>query len=315
MEFIETKDGFLLSTHVNPDGDGIGSILGLTGILRKLGKKYSIILQDPPQNKLSFLARIGEIRVYDESMVGELSFDTAIIVDAPSLERVGRPARLLPENAAVLNIDHHVSNQRFASCNLIAPEAAASVQIIGGIFAGMDIKPDRDSAQALYAGLCVDTGRFRFSNTSPEVFRFAARLLEAGARPDEAADWLYYDRSPATLEGLSKVIASIELNMGGKVASAYLDNEFLSSTAGKAMDTEGFVNYPLSINGVEVAFLIQEYEKGQTRLSLRSKTKFDVNKLAGLFDGGGHPRASGCRMEGDAQSVKTKILDAIKGLI
>ncbi len=315
IEFIETKDRFLLSTHVNPDGDGIGSILGLTGILKKLGKKYSIILQDPPQDKLSFLPRIDEIRVYDESMVGELSFDSAVVIDSPSLDRIGEPARLLSKDADVLNIDHHVSNRRFGSCNLIAPEAAASTQIIGGIFESMGIKPDKDSAQALYVGLCVDTGRFRFNNTTPEVFRMAARFLEAGAVPDEVADWLYYDRNPETLEGLVKVISSIELYMDGRVAAAHMDYEFLNSDAGKAMDTEGFVNYPLSINGVEVVFLIQEYEKGKTRLSLRSKTEFDVNKLAKRFGGGGHFKASGCRIEGDVQSVKIKVLDAIEELI
>ncbi|GMT41790.1 MAG: phosphoesterase [bacterium] len=314
IEFLKTKNGFLLSTHKNPDGDGIGSILAIAGILDNLGKEYTIISHDPTPKKLSFLARTEEIRSCASSAVENKSFDVAVIIDSPNLERIGCAARFLSSDVKILNIDHHVSNQRYGYRNLIVPEASSSAQVVGGIYEKMGIKPDPASAQALYVGLCVDTGRFRFNNTTPEVFRFAALLLECGAVPDKIADWLYFLMNRETLEGLSKILSSVRIYKNGKVAFAQLDHDFLNSDAGRKMDTEGFVNYPLSIEGVEAAFLLREEEKGKTRVSLRSKTEFDVNKLAGMFGGGGHPRASGCTIEEELENARIKLLEAMEFL-
>lgn len=316
IEFIKKHDRFLLSTHINPDGDGIGSIMGVIGILKQLGKQYTVIFNDPPQEKLSFMERIEEVRVYDESMKEKSGlFDAAIIIDVPHLERIGDVKELISSGCPILNIDHHVSNDLYGTCNLIDPGASASAQIIGAIFEGMGVELDLASAQALYIGLCVDTGRFRFNNTTPEVFGFAEKLIRAGVQPDIVADKLYYNTNRETHAGLGKMLSTIELHKDGKVATAYLDFDFLNSDSVKKIDTEGFVNYPLSITGVEVAFLIQEPVKDQVRVSLRSKTDFDVNKLAQLFGGGGHPRASGCRIKGSVQEAITKLLEAANSRI
>jgi len=312
INFIEEKDNFLLTTHINPDGDGLGAILGLVGLLKRLNKKYSIIFHDPPQEKLSFMERINEVRVYDESMTRDGLYDDAIIIDVPHLDRIGDVAKLLKKGAHILNIDHHVSNERYGTSNLIEPSASSSAEIVGSIFERMGVELDHASAQAIYVGLSVDTGRFRFNNTTPEVFRLAEKLIKAGVMPDIVSDKLYYNKNMETTIALGKMLSTIELHNGGRVATGYLDNEFLNSDVGKKVDTEGFVNHPLAINGVEVAFLIQEPVKGQIRVSLRSKTDFDVNKLANVFGGGGHPRASGCRIDGSVQEAKEKLLEATK---
>ncbi|MBI5179657.1 MAG: bifunctional oligoribonuclease/PAP phosphatase NrnA [Nitrospinae bacterium] len=311
IEFLRTRDNFLLSSHVNPDGDGVGSILGMLGLLQKLGKNYTVITEDKPQEKLSFLQRFDEFTPYNHEMKGKLSFSSAIIIDSPHLERIGTPAQLLAKDAQILNIDHHVSSERFGTVNLIIPSAAASAQVVAGLFDRLKIAIDQDSADALYVGLSVDTGRFRFNNTTAEVFRLAARLVEAGVQPDLIADELYYQTSMANKTGLAKVLESIELHFDGKVATSFLGHEFLNSPDGKDVDTEGFVNQPMSIEGVLVAVLIRENEKGKTRVSLRSRNDIDVNAIAGQFGGGGHVRASGCRMEGSIQEVKAKLLAAI----
>ena len=310
IHFIEEKDNFLLSTHINPDGDGIGSILGLAGLLKRLNKKYSIIFHDPPQEKLSFMERINEVQVYDESMTRAALYDFAIIIDVPHLERIGDVARLLKKDAQILNIDHHVSNERYGTSNLIEPSASSSAEIIGSIFERMGAELDHASAEAIYIGICVDTGRFRFSNTTAEVFRLAEKLLRAGVMPDQISDKIYFNTNLETTIALGKMLSNIKLQSGGKVATSYLDSEFLNSEIGKKVDTEGFVNHPLAINGVEMAFLIQEPVKGKTRVSLRTKTDFDVNKLAGVFGGGGHAKASGCRIEGSVQEVIEKLVEA-----
>lgn len=308
INFIKEKDNFLITTHINPDGDGVGAILGLVGILKRFNKKYSIIFHDRPQDKLSFLERIGEVKVFDESMTGNTPCDNAIIIDVPHLDRIGNVVKLIKKDTQILNIDHHVSNERYGSCNLIEPEASSSAEIIGSIFERMDVELDQASAQAIYVGLSVDTGRFRFSNTSPEVFKLAAKLIKAGVRPDLVSDRLYFNTNMETTIALGKMLSTIELHEDGRIATSYLENEFINSDIGKKMDTEGFINHPLAINGVEIALLIQEPVKGKTRVSLRSKTDFDVNKLAGIFGGGGHAKASGCRIEGTVREVKDKLL-------
>lgn len=311
--FIRDNNNFLLTSHVNPDGDGVGSILGLAGLLRQLGKSFHVICADPPQDKLGFLHAYNIIETFDEAMRGKISFDAAIIIDSPHMDRVGATVTLLKKDAQMLVIDHHISCENFGTVNLIIPEAAASAQIVAMLYDELGKTFDANSAEALYVGLSIDTGRFRFSNVTPAVFRLAARLVEAGAVPDILADRLYYNDPIETKIGLAKVIESIELHHGGKTATAWLDYGFINSAIGKKMDDEGFVNQPLAIKGVEVAFLIRENEKGKLRISLRSRTDaVDVNKLAEQFGGGGHARASGCRMEGiSIEEAKKRLLAAL----
>ncbi len=308
-EFLRNNDNFLLTSHINPDGDGVGSILGLAGLLRQMGKTFHVVFADPPQDKLGFLHSYNIIETFSESMKGKISFDAAIIVDSPHMDRVGSTVSLLKKGAQLLVIDHHISCENFGTVNLVLPEAAASAQIVAMLYDELGKTFDANSAEALYVGLSIDTGRFRFSNVTPAVFRLAARLVEAGAVPDILADLLYYNDPIETKIGLAKVIESIELHNGGKAATAWLDYSFMSSDVGKKMDDEGFVNQPLAIKGVETAFLIREKEKGKLRISLRSRTdNVDVNKLAEKFGGGGHARASGCRMEGVSIAEAKKLL-------
>lgn len=307
--FLRNNDNFLITSHVNPDGDGVGSILGLAGLLRQLGKNFHVICADPPQDKLGFLHAYNIIETFDEAMRGKISFEAAIVIDSPHMDRVGATVSLLKKDAKLLVIDHHISCEPFGTVNLIIPEAAASAQIVAMLYDELGKAFDANSAEALYVGLSIDTGRFRFSNVTPAVFRLAARLVEAGAAPDILADRLYYSDPIETKIGLAKVIESIELHNGGKAATAWLDYDFINSEIGKKMDDEGFVNQPLAIKGVETAFLIREKERGKLRISLRSRTDaVDVNKLAEKFGGGGHARASGCRMEGVTIAEAKKLL-------
>ncbi len=308
-EFLRNNDNFLLTSHVNPDGDGIGSILGMAGLLRQLGKSFHVICADPPQDKLGFLHAYNIIETFNEAMKGKHSFGAAIIIDVPHMDRIGATVSLLKKDAKLLVIDHHISCENFGTVNLVLPEAAASAEIVAMLYDALGKTFDANSAEALYVGLCIDTGRFRFSNVTPAVFKLAARLVEAGAAPDILSDLLYYNDPIETKIGLAKVIESIELHDGGKTATAWLDYNFMNSEIGKKMDDEGFVNQPLAIKGVENAFLIREKEKGKLRISLRSRTDdVDMNKLAEKFGGGGHARASGCRMDGVSIDEAKKLL-------
>ena len=310
-ELLRLNDDFLLSTHVNPDGDGIGSIVGLVGILKKLGKRYKVILQDAVPKKLSFLEYTDEFEVFPGSEPNH-KFPDAIIVDSPSFERIGSVAGLLSESAEVINIDHHISNKNFAQHNMVYPDLSSSAQVVVLLYKELGIEPDTASANGLYAGICTDTGHFRFSNTTFEVLDDSAWCVKAGADPELIATKLYFEINVGTTQALSQMLNSIEIHNGGRVATASLDNEFLKSKDGLEADTDGLANYPLSIFGVNVAFFMKENVPGVWRVNLRSETdNINVNDIATGFGGGGHPRASGATIEGSLNEVKKKLIDSV----
>ncbi len=314
IKFIQTNDRFLLTTHIGSDGDGVGAIVGIAGLLKKLGKSFEIVVPDPIEEKLSFINAIRKFKTYDENM-SDSSFDSAIIVDVPHLERIGPVSKLLSKNSGILNIDHHISNEMYGTCNLVLPDYAAAAHLVTDMLAIMNIIPDRESASALYTGISADTGHFRFDNTKPETLRAAASLVAAGANPELIARKLYYSTDKETLFGLGTMLVNIEVYNSGTVGISHLGYGLFSSDIGQKIDTDGFVNYILSIVGIEVAFLFKELEKGKWRVSLRSLGKIDVNRIASKFGGGGHAKASGATLEGSFSEVKEKLLaEAIEAI-
>jgi phosphoesterase RecJ-like protein len=310
-EFLRLKDDFLLSTHVNPDGDGIGSIIGLVGLLKKLEKSFKVILQDAVPKKLTFLGYTDEFEVFPGSDPSH-KFPDAIIVDSPSFERIGSVAGLLADDAEVINIDHHISNENFGLLNLVYPDLSSSAQVVLLLYKELGFEMDKASANGLYAGICTDTGHFRFSNTTVEVLSDSAWCVKAGADPELIATKLYFEMNIETTIALSKMLGSIELHNGGTVATAYLDNDFLTSKYGLEADTEGFANHPLSLLDVDVAFFMKENQPGNWRVNLRSKKdEINVNDIASSFGGGGHPRASGATIQGTLEEVKQNLVDTV----
>ncbi len=313
IDFIKARDNFLLTTHVNSDCDGVGALIGCAGLLKKLGKKYEIILPDPPQEKLSFLKGMDEFRAYGESVEGK-KFKAVLIFDVPNLDRIGQARNLIAENADILNVDHHISNENFGTLNLVLAHYAAASHIAAELFRSSGVTPDAAAASALYAGIITDTGRFRFDNTKPETFRMAAWLVECGADPEKIARLLFYQNSLETVKALGKMLDSMEFHNGGKLAISRLDYDFLSSESGSKVDTEGFVNNLLGIKEVETAFLLREYEKDRWRVSLRSQGEVNVNELASKFGGGGHPKASGASIEGTFEDIQKQLLKELEKL-
>jgi len=313
VEFIKARNDFLLTTHINSDCDGVGAIIGCAGLLKKLGKNYEIILPDPPQEKLSFLDGVDEFSAYGESAERK-KFRSVLIFDVPNLDRIGPARNLIAEDAEILNADHHISNNYYGTINLVLADYAAASHIVAEFFRETGITPDAAAASALYAGIITDTGRFRFDNTRPETFRTAAWLVECGADPEKIARLLFYQNSLESIQALGKVLDSMEFYDGGKVAVSRLDYDFLSSKSGGKVDTEGFVNQLLGIKEVETAFLFREYERNSWRVNLRSQGEVNVNKLAEKFGGGGHPKASGAKIEGTFEEARKRILNELEKL-
>ncbi|MBI4667191.1 MAG: hypothetical protein HY751_12375 [Nitrospinae bacterium] len=179
----------------------------------------------------------------------------------------------------------------------------------------LGLSPDKACAEYLYSGILIDTGRFRFSNTSPAVLNTAAELVAAGVKPDKVSERIFYHNTLETTRALGRMINTIALHAGGRIATAYFDLPFIQSDEWKSVDTEGFVNHALAIRGVEVAVLFKETKAGVTRASLRAKNDYDVNRVAGVFGGGGHAKASGCTINQPLEdAIKTLVAEIGKGL-
>jgi len=310
-KFLTTKDNFLITTHVNPDGDGIGSMAGLTGLLDKLGKSYKIVLNDEIPEKLTFLPQAMKFEVLSDERHTDL-FKSAIVVDSPGLNRIGPVKRLIAPGAFIMNIDHHEGNEAFGTCNLVFPKLSSSAHIVALIFKEMNIEPDPVSASAIFTGICTDTGSFKYENTDSETLKISAWLADMGAVPHEISKILFAQNSYESTIGRGVMLSSITLHKNDSVALAELKLDFMESEIGKKVDTDGFANDVLSIKGVELAFLVRESSEGVCRVNFRSKSDmYDVNKMARKFGGGGHPRASGATINGTLEEVKTTLIKSL----
>ena len=293
---IDKYKTYALTTHVNPDGDAIGSELAFYLYLKKLGKTVKIYNTDPVPKKYQFLPNWENIE--DAQAALNYSPEILIILDASSRDRIGNflNKRLLPLNA-VVNIDHHITAEEFADYNIILPDASSTAEIIYKYINSTEIQIDSDCALCLYTGILFDTGCFRYSNTTPETHRIAADLIELGDfTPDEVYSRIYEHVPLGKIHLLGQTLQTLELSNKGRIAWVLVNQSMLKDTNTTLDDLEGFVNQIQAIEGVEVALCICELPDGNTKVSLRSDGKVDVAALAAEFKGGGHERASGCRI-------------------
>lgn len=302
--FLEQGDDFLLTSHVNSDGDGIGGCLALRNLLRQMGKNAVVILHDPPDEHYAFLDGWDAIRVAAPPRPPKA--DRAIIVDCPGLERIGDAATHIGGNTHILNIDHHKGNPGFGEANLVSSGVSSSCELIFHLATSMGLAIDASIATQLYTGIIFDTGGFRYALATPTTFEVAASLVRCGVRLDQIADQVFGNRSLAEVKQRGQAIDSLALHFDGRVASLHLSHAEM-----EAGDPDEVVNYGLLVKGVEVAVLLKEQEPGKFRISLRSRDEVDVSQIAARFSGGGHTRASGCRLEGSREEVEKELLDAI----
>ncbi len=307
--FLRENDNFIVSTHLNADGDAIASVLAFRIILKKMEKDFRIILHDErTDDKYDFLPGFGEIESFKEGILAGTKAQNVILLDSANLERAGRVAELLDENGSILNIDHHESNTEYGTLNLIEADASSTVQIIYLIAAELGMEFGERLASCIYTGIMFDTGRFMFSNTSEEALNICAQMVRNGAKPNLIADAVYGKRSFESVVMLGKALNSLDVHLDGRVCSIMLRNGDYRLNE----DADQFVDYAVSIEGVEVALFLKEYEQSRFRVSLRSSDKVNVSQIAKEFGGGGHPNAAGCQIDGMPGDVKTRLLEAIK---
>ncbi|MCG9126705.1 bifunctional oligoribonuclease/PAP phosphatase NrnA [Candidatus Poribacteria bacterium] len=296
LTLFEQNQSFAISTHVNPDGDAIGSELALFSVLKKLGKNVRIFNTDLVPKKYQFLPKWEAIENAEASV--NFSPEILLVVDASSHERIGPFLKkcLIPTHATV-NIDHHTTAEEFGDYNIIIPTASSTAEIIYKLFESADIEIDEACAVCLYTGLMFDTGCFRYSNSDSETHRIAANLIECGNfAPDEIYRYVYEHVSLEKIRLLGQTLNTLELTPDGKIAWVLITQAMFNETKTTFDDVEGFVNQIQAIENVEVAICVCELPDGNSKISLRSEGSVDVAELAAEFNGGGHQRASGCRI-------------------
>ncbi|MCP4659732.1 MAG: bifunctional oligoribonuclease/PAP phosphatase NrnA [bacterium] len=302
---IRQGDRFLVTSHVHPDGDAIGSEIGLSRILRQLGKGATIWNHDPTPQLYRSLVGSQRIHLGPEEPAGfpEL-FDAAIVLECPSPDRTGLEDALA--KVPILNLDHHLVNEHYGEVNWVDSAAPAVGEMIYRLARAFNLEFDQATANALFLTLVTDTGGFRFSNTSPEAFEAAAALVREGASPETVAHWLYESRPESTLRLLGEVLGSLKLHTGGRIATVLLTEAMRERAAATAGDSEGLIDYPRSIAGVEAVALFRHLQDGGTKVSLRSRGSVDVEKIARRHGGGGHHNAAGFSLREDDQETAVR---------
>src|SRR5919198_2397727 len=294
----EGSDHFLVASHVNPDGDGLASMLACGRILRTLGKQVWLVADGFLSPRYAYLPEIETVAPYRDGLEAELPVAHAITVDVPVLSRLERVGRMVPRPAAILKIDHHPSDDHFGRLNYVDTDVSSTTELVYRLCVGLRIPFDPALATWLYTGIAFDTGRFRFSSTTPNALLIAGEMVRAGANPQLIAEQLFYEYRPTTLSLLAATLQSLECVLNGRVAVLALDYAQLGQARYRDEDADGFVDYAVSLQGVEVALFLREHEPGQVRVSLRAKHDFDVRAVAEIFGGGGHRKAAGARMTG-----------------
>jgi len=310
---IRAGNSFLVVAHIDPDGDCVGSMLALSAFLRNIGKHADIFIPGDIPEKYSRIQ--GMEKLIPEDRVEPDRYDVIFTVDVPTLERAGNIFK--PGHAGdVINIDHHPTNARFGTVNLVRDDASSTAVLVYHLLSayGDDVITE-EIADYLYLGIIMDTGCFRFSNTDSESLEVASRLVARGARGSEIAREFYHMRSASAVKLLGLVLNRLKFYGDGRIAVMELTSAMLDECGGRVEDTEGFIDFGTAIEGVELVAFLREIEPGKVRVSLRSLDNHDVSALAEIYGGGGHTNAAGLMIEDNLENAHRLITDSLQEML
>jgi phosphoesterase RecJ-like protein len=299
---IRSGHRFFVSSHQRPDGDAIGSAVAMAFALRALGKEATVVMDAVPPHFLQPFPGVSDIRV--ATAVTEAT-DGALIMECSSLDRTGVSGL---ERSPVLNIDHHTGNQQYGTINWVDESAAACTELVMSLVDALGVRLDQTIATHIYLGLLTDTGSFHFSHITPRSFDIARRCVEAGADPQWIARSHYDSSTIGRVKIFGHVLNTMRLDDAGRVALLTVTNAALAATGGSLDDTEGLINFPLSVKDIQAVAFFKEVDGGHWRVSMRSKGKVDVAAIARSFGGGGHKNAAGCSAAGTLDELQNRFL-------
>jgi phosphoesterase RecJ-like protein len=307
LKTINEGQRFLVASHEGPDGDALASTLALTLALRELGKEVVAYNVDGVPAAYAFLP--GAATVVSD-LTDCAPFDAGFVLDAGELRRAGLHLREL--SRVLVNVDHHPYSENFGEIYYVDTEACATGALIYRILAAGGWPVSRDVAICIYTAIIADTGSFRYSNANPEAFRLAAEMVGLGVSPWEVASGLYETQARQRLQLLALALATLTVSPCGRFASVSVTTDMYRSTGASAEHTDGFVNYPRSIRGVDVALFFRQVGPTTFKVGFRSKGEADVGALARELGGGGHHNASGALVEGTLDEVRRLVFARLK---
>jgi len=304
---IQESNSIVLACHVNPDGDALGSLLGLALSLRPLGKEVTCLSEDGVPDILRFLPGAELIRRETDS----LEFDLALVVDSGELSRVGETIQPLVRRARrIVNIDHHVVAGIFGDIRVLDSCAASTAEIVYELLQTLKTPITSQIATCLFTGIITDTGSFRFQNVTPSTLRVAANLLEAGAPPAEISENVFENKTFSGTRLLGHALSSMQQSANGRVVWTQITAQDFQSLGATDAETEGVVNYVRGVRGAEVGILFREMGENVIRVSLRSREGVNVAEIAQKFGGGGHRMAAGCTLIQPLPVAEKSVVDA-----
>ncbi len=309
VELIENKHEFAITTHIKPDGDGVGSSLGLCWLLRSLGKNAVVLVNGdvPPAYKsLPGADDIRDVKAIDAK------YDAIFVIECSDLARPGIAGL---ESEFTVNIDHHATSEHFGTVNWIDSTASAVGEMIYNLCKAIGGRITKEIAECVYMALVTDTGSFHFPNTSERTLKVASELIKAGARPATISEAVYNNYPWSRIELMRHVLGTVKRDESGRIASLRQTLEMKEVSGAIDGDNNGFVNIPLAAKDVVAAVYMREVGQDKYRVSLRSKGDINVAKIAETFGGGGHKNASGLRIEGNWDEAEAQIVEAVRAVL
>ena len=313
IEKIKAGKRILITTHVNPDGDGIGAGLGLMMAINKMNSDRDKVVRFVIDDKVPFFLDFLEHSVLIENLAmvtSRFDFDTVISVDAATIERIGGVKQFIKEDTVFINIDHHISNTKFGKINYIDDKASSTCEIIYNFVKELGVEMDAEIGKNLYTGIVNDTGNFAYSNTAVSTFEAAAALKKAGVNTEEVTRNMFQRKRIGGLRALGAALNKFEFFEDKKLAYYFLSYKDMVEYGTDKADTEGIVEALRGYEECDVSLFVREEADGKLKGSFRSNEK-DVNKIAESFGGGGHRKAAGFNTTMSKDEVLKKVLEQL----
>ena len=312
IKIVQNNNNFLITSHVNLDGDAIGSELALYSILKKLNKNPIILNQSKLPKIYDFLPGINKVQYLEDNYIDTKSIDVGIVLDSSNVKRIGRTYEIFKNIKTIINIDHHTSNENFGDLNYVDSSVSSVGEIIYELIVSINIDLlDEDISTCLFASILTDTGSFRYSNVSSKTFKVAADLTSFGIKPHLIAANIYNRNTYSGLKLLGEALSTLEVDDSNYVSWITITRKILNNTKANDEEIEGIIDVATTLDNTEISILFRETKDNKIKISFRSKGNFDVNKFAGKFNGGGHPNAAGCLCSGKMYKIKEKILSKL----
>jgi phosphoesterase RecJ-like protein len=309
VEEIRRRQRFVVSSHVRPDGDAIGSQLAMAYALRHLGKQVRIVDGDNPPTPLLVFPGVHEIEVMRQI---DDPGDAVIVMECGDLARTGVSGF---ERGFVINIDHHPGNSMYGAINWFELSAAACGEMVFDLVKALGVPLTKEIATHVYIAILTDTGSFHYSNISPKTFEICRQCVEAGVDPPGVARSIFDSNNLGRLKLFGAVLSRMQLDGSGRLATVYVDQQMATDCGGTYEDTEGLINLPLTVKEIQAVVFFKENGPNEWRISMRSKGDIDINAVAKQFGGGGHKNASGCSAQGTFEALKTRFRELIMAQI